>query len=491
MIDKEYYKYVAGRDLPDIFFTELDVFTSIKKPSVTGTTTLHELLMEIKYGYKYDFTKSGKLIKKVAKGGDNSVYDLVKSEKPAVTYNARFNDYKNLNNLQRPTNLMFLDIDGFTSKHEAEACRSYFLDKNLGGGYDWILACSLSLSRIGLHFVIWVDEIIDSEDYMRKYEFISKTYFENKLDLGAKKIDQFAIIPADYNIYINENPSSLNISELYKAKQSTTHKKIVSVNNGIKDNGHNAKNDVHVKVANKEEKIMTTPYTFSSSSGSSFSQTERSVILKFTETFPEIKFINPNEPVYFRDGKEIIKVNLFPLMYKKVSEGSRTITLGAIGMKMIYLNANNPKHSESQLRNATLNFMLWLNTKICDPPLSHIEVVNSFNANWKRYLNGKLDVGELTTPQRSFWSPDCSLGTNDKRKISCKLYYETIVEENRKKIADAIEKIHGCGEKIKQTKVAAISGLKLPTIKKYWKEFKSLEKELNLKLKDSNKSSLK
>jgi len=89
-------------------------------------------------------------------------------------------------------------------------------------------------------------------------------------------------------------------------------------------------------------------------------------------------------------------------------------------------------------------------------------------------LAGKLDVGDLTTKQRSFWSPDCSLGTNDKRKISCKLYYEPLVAENRKKIADAIEKIHGCGEKVKQSKVATISGLKLPTIKKYWKEFKMI-----------------
>lgn len=173
-------------------------------------------------------------------------------------------------------------------------------------------------------------------------------------------------------------------------------------------------------------------------------------------------------------------------MYKKVSEVNRTITLGAIGMKMIYLNANNPKHSESQLRNATLNYMLWLNTQICDPPLSYPEVVNSFNANWKKYLNGKLDVSELTESQRSFWSPDCCLGTNDKRKISCKEYYEPVVADNREKIADAIEKIHIHGEKVTQTKVTAIAEINVPTVKKYWTdEIKARVRDLNLKLKDS------
>ena len=482
MIDKEYYNFKIEKDLPDVFFTELDTFTSIKDANVTGTIIFHELLMEIKYGLKYDFTESGELINKLMLGTKNPVYTEVKLKKPAVTYNARFDGYKNTKHLHKPTNLMFLDMDGFTSKHEAEACRSYFLDKNLGGGWDWIVSCSLSLSRIGLHFIIWVDEIIDSEDYMRKYEFINETYFENKLDLYAKKIDQFAIIPSDYNIYINENPSKLNISELYKPKQSKA-KKIVCVNRRNTNidqvtNGDvvNVSNEKSIWSCNRKEEIMTTPYTFSSSSGSSFNQTERSVILKFAETIPEIKFSNPNKPVYFRDGKEVIKINLYPLMYKKVSEGSRTITLGAIGMKMIYLNANNPKHSESQLRNATLNYMLWLNTRICDPPLSYPEVVNSFNANWKKYLDGKLNVGELTTSQRSFWSPDCSLETNDKRKISCKLFYEPIVTESKRKIAEAIEKINASGEKVTQVKAAAISGLKLPTVKKYWNEFKPIVK---------------
>lgn len=494
MIDKEYYKYLIGHDLPDIFFTELDVFTSIKDANVSSTITLHELLMEIKYGYKYDFTKSGELINKLIQGKKNPVYEVMKKKKPAVTYNARFNKYKDTEHLLSTTNLMFLDMDGFSSKHEAEACRSYFLDKNLGGGYDWIVSCSLSLSRIGLHFVVWVDEITDSKDYIRKYEFLNETFFENKLDLNAKKLTQFTVIPADFSIYINENPSQLNISELYKLEQSTTHKKIVRVNNRTKDDSYINTNDDHVNLVNeksiwscniKEEEIMTTPYTFSSSSSSCYNQTDRSVILKFSETPDEIQFINPNEPVYFRDGKEIIKINLFPLMYKKVSEGSRTVTLGAIGMKMIYLNANNPKYSEAQKKNATLNYMLWLNQQMCDPPLSYPEVVNSFNANWKKYLNGKLDVGELTESQRSFWSPDCSLDTNEKRKISCKLYYEQIVAESKRKISDAIEKINLSGEKVTQVKVAEISGLKLPTVKKYWSDdIKSLVKEINLKLKN-------
>jgi len=164
---------------------------------------------------------------------------------------------------------------------------------------------------------------------------------------------------------------------------------------------------------------------------------------------------------------------LFPLLNRKVSEGSRTVTLGAVTLKMIYLNANNPNYSLAQIRRAILNHILSLNKKKCDPPLSYPEVVNSFAANWNKYLAGKLDVGDLTTKQRSFWSPDCSLGTNDKRKISCKKYYEPVIAENRKKIADAIEKINLSCEKVTQVKVATITGMNVQTIKKYWSEYKS------------------
>lgn len=496
MIDKEYYKYLVGQDLPDIFFTELDTFTSIKNANVTGTTRLHELLMEIKYGYKYDFTKSGELINKLILGKKNPVYEKEKKEKPAVTYNARFNGYKDTEHLRHSTNLMFLDMDCFTSKHEAEACKNYFLDKNLGKGWDWIVSCNLSLSRTGLHFIIWVDKIIDSEDYIRKYEFLNETFFENKLDLNAKKLTQFTVIPADYTIYINENPSQLNISELYKSKQSTTHKKVVRVNNRTKDYNYINKNDDHVNLVNeksiwscdKEEEIMTTPYTFSSSNTGGYDQTNRAVKLKFSETPDEIRFNNPNEPVYIRDGREVVKVNIFPLMNQKISSGFRTVTLGAIATKMIYINANNPEYSQGQIRKAILNFMLWLNQQVCAPPLQYVEVVNSFNANWKKYLNGKLDVGDLTAKQRSFWSPYSTLNTNEKRKISCKKYYEPVIEENRKKIFNAIEKINATGDKVTQIKAATISGLKLPTIKKYWTDgVKSLVKSLNLKNKKATK----
>lgn len=233
---------------------------------------------------------------------------------------------------------------------------------------------------------------------------------------------------------------------------------------------------------------MTTPYTFSSSNTGGYDQTNRAVKLKFSETPDEIRFNNPNEPVYIRDGREVVKVNIFPLMNQKISSGFRTVTLGAIATKMIYINANNPEYSQGQIRKAILNFMLWLNQQVCAPPLQYVEVVNSFNANWKKYLNGKLDVGDLTAKQRSFWSPYSTLNTNEKRKISCKKYYEPVIEENRKKIFNAIEKINATGDKVTQIKAATISGLKLPTIKKYWTDgVKSLVKSLNLKNKKATK----
>lgn len=476
----ELYKFQTGRDLPDIFASELNTFSNIHNPNVADNLPLYELLDRIKYGFTLPIYKYVNYQK-------NPEYDKLKAQKPAVCYAATFAGYKKISNIQSISNLMFLDID-LSSVHEAEVCRKYFLDKNLGKGWDWIVSCNLSLSRTGLHFIIWLDEIVDSEDYKQKYDYINTTYFENKLDGNAKSIAQFAIIPFDYSIYINDNPTPLNISQLFNPKQSTTSQKIFhgDIVNVTLNNGKYISDEKSIWSCNiKEREIMTTPYTFSSTNTGGYDQTNRSVILKFSETPDDVQFQNSNEPIYFHEGRKVIKINLFPLLNRNVPERYRTVTLGAISAKMIYLNANNSEYTQVQMRNAILNFMLWLNQKICDPPLPYHEVVNSFAANWNKYLAGKLDVGNLTTKQRSFWSPNSTLNTNEKRKISCKLYYEQIVSESNRKISDAIEKINLSGEKVTQVKVAEISGLKLPTVKKYWKDdIKSLVKDLNLKLRN-------
>jgi len=251
---------IEREDLPDIFFTELDTFRNIHDPNVSGTIIMYELLNEIKYNISVDDL----LTKKYVDNRKNPIYDKIKSKKTAVCYNATYNSYKKGVNLKSITKLMFLDYDGFNTKHEAECFKNYLINN-----YDWVVSCNLSLSRLGLHIIIWVDDIIDSKDYNLKYDFINKTYFNGKLDSNAKSLTQYTVIPFDYNIFINYNPTRLNVSELIK-KENLITKKVLCVKKFTSNNSdqfyqNDAGINAHEKVScGKEEKrkIINTPYNF-------------------------------------------------------------------------------------------------------------------------------------------------------------------------------------------------------------------------------------
>jgi hypothetical protein len=478
MFDKEYFNYKIGEDLPDIFFIDLNMFKNIYDPDVYETIRLYDILQKI----KYNMSENDLLTYKYVNNSKNPDYEKLKSNKIAVCYNATFNKRKILANLQTITNLMFLDIDGFSTKQEAEAYKKYCIEK-----YDWIVSSNLSLSRTGLHFVIWVDEITNNEDYNRKYDLINRTYFDNKLDANAKSLTRYTIVPHDFNIYINKSPNRLNISELVNNSNShRASKRVIITKNLDQDYSINQIESVTLNEKSirsekeKEEGItMTTPYTFHKSSHTkNNTPSARTVTLNFEESIAGLDFNDPNEPVYFRNGKEIIKINIFPFLRKKVVKGKRTKTICAMAMKMIYVNYQNNSNTEDQIKEALLGYIVWLNKQICNPPLPHYEVVNSFISYWTRYQSGDIDVSELTNIQRSFWSSDCTLEANQKRKISCKLYYEPIVTESKKKIADAINQMR-YNEKITQKRVAKLSGLNPQTVKKYWSEYKADVKDLN------------
>lgn len=201
-MDFEYFKYVSGQEnLSEIFEYELNTFDNVRSPHVTGNITLYDLLMQIKYNFLNGLSVEKYLTPKYTDGIKNKVFTEIKESIRTVCYNATFNGYKNENNLIAPTNLMFLDIDGFKSKDETLKYKEMITSR-----YDWIVSCNLSLSRIGLHIIILVDKITDIEDFNNKYDFINTVYFYSKLDSNAKSVTRHTIISSDINIYINDNP---------------------------------------------------------------------------------------------------------------------------------------------------------------------------------------------------------------------------------------------------------------------------------------------
>lgn len=437
----DYMKFQYGKGhLSDIFMTMVDNFPHIQDAHVIGQHNLWELLQKIKYNIADDVAFEPILNPKYLNGRKNPKYDENKKRLPAVCYNANFNAYKDLSHLLSPTNLMFLDIDDFNSKEEALEYKNIITLR-----YDWIVACNLSLSRLGLHIIIQVDKIIDNDDYNNKYDFISQSYFNGKLDKNGKSLTRYTIVPFDFNIYINESPNVLNIEHIIKSDE-----------NGIRS-GY------------IEKTVISTAYTFSSASQLNpiLNESARLDGLVFKQCLDESIFLSPDIPIYIPEGMDVIKFNARPYHDRKVKDGNRTFTIGGLTIRLIYLNAKLLERKDTKVKEAILKCMVGINKEICDPPLPYKEVLNSFNANWKKYEADELDFSKYYVKQRSFWSRECTLKGNEKRKITCKKKNEPIVAKSKSKIKTAVEALKAQGVRLTQKKVAEESGLQLPTVKKY------------------------
>jgi hypothetical protein len=499
--DFNYVKCLYENDnLPDVFGTVLNTFPDITGATVTGQIYLWELLQKIKYNFAEDIDVEHLLTDKYIDGAKNPVYEEKKKKLPAVCYNAVFNGYKNIENVRHVTNLMFLDIDDFGSYDEVTEYKNHITQK-----YDWIVACNLSLSRLGLHVIILVDNITGNNDFNSKYDFISTTYFDKMLDPVSKSLSRYAVIPADYNIYINENPKVLEIDKIlnqeekgirsvYNTNAIDNEKGICSVYNTESEylkgicsayNTNDEGIEEGIRSAYKKREEIYTPYTLCSNSSLNqmMNDSAREQNLIFRQSIAESSFKNPDIPLYFPEGMDVMEMNLFALKYRKLIESRGTSAkrlsfLGSITVKMIYLNAVTPLKPIKEVRRAILKFVVSINKKYCEPPVSHREVLNSFNANWKKFKAGELDFSNYYTKKKAFWSQRSSLSSNEKRKITCTLKNEPVVIESKRKILEAIAILNNKGEKITQKKVGSMPGLTFSLVKKYRKFFKECKEAI-------------
>ncbi len=462
-----------------IYDIKLDTFKNIKSANIGGEIQLWDLFQNIKYNLNRGVAPNVFLTPKYYDGTRNPEYDNIKNELETVSYNARFNGYKNLANLSQINNIMFLDIDDFTTKEETLSYKSEIVKK-----YDWFLACSLSLSRLGLHVIIYVDDILNNKDFNKKYDYINKTYFEGRLDKSAKSLTRHAIIPYDYNIYINKTPTQLLLNKEFNCsskgiRSDYIKKKDSNIsNNKLNENSSEVVFNGLIKGTcsdynerEEKKKIIDTPHTFSDNKSiATLPRYGKKLKLKYEPN--EDDYTDPDIPIYYRDGLNVIEVRLYLYRNKKKYVKERTSFIGAITAQVIVLNVEAPELITQEIRKKVLNFMLSVNNKYCSPPLSKDEVIKSVNANWKSFISGELNVDKYLKPKRSFWSKECSLSTNEKRKYTCNLNSEPIVAKSKHRISEAIQSCMDAGENIRQKKVAELSGLKLPTVKKYWKYYK-------------------
>lgn len=450
--DFEFMKYKYGKEnLSIIFDQELDLFPSVKTNKPSGQRiNLWELFQKIRYNLKDEITPTVLITNKYLHGEKNEQYSKIKGTLPAICYNATFKGTKSNKNIEKITNLMFLEIDDLESKVDAEEYKQELIKK-----HKWIVACYRSLSGLGLHLVIAVDHIEDSEDYKWKYHYVSEHYFNSQLDSNANKLTQYTILPYDFDIYINENPTILPLNKEYQEYQKSA------------------------STGNKKERIITTTCTFSSGDlNHAMNVAARDQGLRFEEEH-QMEWNDPNKPIFISEGKDVIEVNLYLLFNSKVFEGNRNNTIGKLSMKLIFLNPQKKFHDD------ILKFVVKMNYMICSPPLAYKEVVNSFEANWEKHLAGKLDIKYCLSKRRFFWSPVCTLNGKEKRTLAARIFGNNRKEISKQKIYDAIEDLSYTGVKIKQKDVIVSSGLSPRTVKNYWSEFKSFVKGYNDNLKKS------
>lgn len=497
--DFEYLKFQIGKEeLHQVFATVLDTFPNISGASVSGQIFLWDALQQIKYNLGNDIDSQTFLLPKYIEGKRNSVYDKRKGQLPAICYNASFSGYKDTAHLKSINNLMFLDIDDFPTKQEALEYKNLIIEQ-----YKWIVACNLSLSRLGLHVVALVDAIHGSEDYNQKYKFISITFFNRRLDKDSNKLTQYTVLPADYDIFINENPEVLPIEQIYSENKKSISSAYIH-DSQIKYNSTNRKSmlsaynaeivqsediEKSIRSVYKEKEIICTAHTFFSNSYLStiMNDAARQFKLRFQMGVNETLINDPNVPIYVRDGIEVMEVNFFSLRGSKISIGHRHDFIGALTVRMLYLNADSKDNQNEEVRQAILKFILHINNTICEPPMTHDEVLKSYNANWKRFRNGKMDFSKYFIKKRAFWSKHTTLKGNEKRKVSCKIKNEPVVEESKRRIYDAIESLLASNVKITQIRIEKFSGLSITTVKKYWNDFKGVVKSHNTSLRGKQK----
>jgi len=491
--DFEYLKFQHHKEnLHDVFGTVLNTFPHITGATVTGQVYLWDVLQKIKYNLANDIAPDTYLLHKYINGIRNTAYDERKEQLPAVCYNARFDGYKDTKHLNSITNLMFLDIDDFPTKQEALDYK-----KQIIANYSWIVACNLSLSRLGLHVIALVDIIQGSTDYTNKYKFISSAYFENRLDKNSNKLIQYAVLPFDYDIFINPSPEILPIEQIYSENTKGIRSAYIQGSNichsSIDEKGISSayiidgkssisfNNEVSIRSVHKGREIICTPYTFFSNShlNNLMNDAARDYKLKFKQEVKEEWFQDPNVPIYFREGIDVIEVRLFHLKEKKIFEGNRHNFIGALTLKMIYLNAGSPEIDDPIVRRDILKFILHINKTICEPPMTFDEVIKSYNANWRRYKQGEIDFSKHFIKQRAFWSKNSTLTTNEKRSVTSKIKNAPTVENSKRRIWEAMEQLSANQEKLTQPKVAELSGLSLSAVKKYRKEYREFKKMLN------------
>lgn len=353
-------------------------------------------------------------------GKGNKDYDFIKiNQLPTFRFNFLFMNSAKNSNITVPTGLLYLDADNIEIIPDSE----------------YIFAKWKSLSNLGYGILVKIDNLNQS-DFTDAYNQLSNI-IGIVTDNGARKPTQQTVLSFDSNLYCNSN------SKVYKYQET----KKVSLDIKLKkETGGIIPNDTF------SEKHQYGEIRYNNISD------------YFTGENAEIPYL------VYRDEKTKICQPFMPNIIKK---GSRNSTVFSFLSNMALLN---PKCGKRLL----ILFSYHLNGRMITK-LPEYEINNIIENVLKKRANGELEM-YFNKERRILFNPNVELSKKEKQQITGREVGQTRKDSKSLKIYEILENwdFEKYG-KITQKKVATVSNIPLPTIKKpyYWGQFKEYANELN------------
>ena len=423
----------------------LDYFNSLYNCNITKEIRVEELLHEIKHGNSY----KGKIEKARQIGKGNEGYDKAKNSLPLVTWMFKFNAYKKDENILCSTGLLYYDIDKETAEQpifsenvERQNSQQPSFDTN-SLDKSKIYAYWKSVSNEGYSIIVKANGIT-KENFDLNYKLIAKELgIEHVMDKNAKKKSQANFISYDPSIFVNESAfvfEAINAEEIKKVSLAPIKELYsLSIKKGKEKKTFKGANDTFFRKSNVDELIRPDEYNAKE------------------EGFLLVKAWLPGE----------------------IKKGNRKKTLFAYFQNLVYLN---PDEALDKFIQEGLN----KNTKLCLPPLEEKKVIEIVQSVFHYHLKGTLEPIYLLKKKKlpkMLFGRNSNMDTKDKQSYSATKVAEWKSNKTKRKIYEAIES--STGKKITIKTVASDSGVSIPTIKRYWSEFKEFVKELNLALEET------
>lgn len=413
-------------------------FNNCQSPNVESNLKIEEIINTIKNGDEnIDLIKGARRYPK----GSQMYKSYKEKHLPTFRFNFEFDKYAKNDNIIKSTGLLYVDADNINE-----------IPDN-----DYVYAKWKSLSRTGYGVLVKTHNV-NSNNLKQSYTEVSDI-LNIETDKNACKATQQTVLSYDSGIYFNPNSttySATTIEENITYIESDTNSKKVSFPTIKKRKERIRRNDTFSEVAT------------------------RNTIVRFNNI--NDYFQNEYENELFRIFDEKIMI-CDPYIPRDIPSGKRNSTLFFLLSQYKLLNPYLSKSFFESIANT-------INSKM-RPNLPSNEVQKTLNSVLKSFKNNSLEL-YLNSDRRILFNPQ--------RKIPYKEKMQVVnTELGKLKSLKTQEHIYAIIEnwdfnelgKITQKKVTELSEKSLPTVKRYWSNFKEYVKELNTDFKNGKTSSFK